>query len=181
MRDAIPRCRKRRRVVVQRWPAVPTLPNTTARSARSRFASSITTMALLPPSSRMVRPSRRATTSATCRPACVEPVKLTSGMFRSSIMRSPTERPSPITRLKTPLRPWRSNTRLQIFCTAMAVSGVLDDGFQITQSPHTAAIMAFHAHTATGKLKALTTPTTPRGCHCSYMRWPGRSLCMVKP
>ena len=55
----------------------------------------------------------------------------------------------------------------------MAVSGVSDDGRQSTQSPHTAAIMAFHAHTATGKLKALITPTMPSGCHCSYMRWPG--------
>ena len=25
------------------------------------------------------------------------------------------------------------------------------------------------------------TPTTPSGCHCSYILCPGRSLCMVKP
>ena len=55
----------------------------------------------------------------------------------------------------------------------MAVSGTSEDGFQSTQSPHTAAISAFHDHTATGKLKALITPTIPSGCHCSYMRWPG--------
>ena len=54
----------------------------------------------------------------------------------------------------------------------MAVSGVLSDGFHTTQSPHTAAIIAFQDHTATGKLNALITPTTPSGCHCSYMRWP---------
>ncbi len=80
-----------------------------------------------------------------------------------------------------PFNPCRSSTRLQIFCTAMAVSGVSEDGRHSTQSPHTAAIMAFHDHTATGKLKALITPTIPSGCHCSYMRWPGRSLCMVSP
>ena len=60
-------------------------------------------------------------------------------------------------------------------------SGVSDEGRHSTQSPHTAAIIAFHAHTATGKLNALITPTTPSGCHCSYIRWPGRSLCMVSP
>ena len=80
-----------------------------------------------------------------------------------------------------PLRPWRSRTRLQIFCTAMALSGVSEEGRHNTQSPQTAATMAFHDHTATGKLNALITPTMPRGCHCSYMRWPGRSLCMVRP
>ena len=58
-----------------------------------------------------------------------------------------------------------------IVCTAMAVSGVWGDGFQITESPQTAAIMAFQAQTATGKLKAVMTPTGPSGCHCSYMRW----------
>ena len=43
-----------RRVEVQRCPAVPRAPNTIARVARSRFASSVMMIALLPPSSRMV-------------------------------------------------------------------------------------------------------------------------------
>ena len=102
-------------------------------------------------------------------------------MRGSRIRFSATGLLGPIIRLKTPFKPWRSKTRLTIFCTAMAASGVSDDGRQSTQSPHTAAIMAFHAHTATGKLKALITPTMPSGCHCSYMRCPGRSLCMVRP
>ena len=55
------------------------------------------------------------------------------------------------------------------------------DGFQMVTSPQTAARKAFQLHTATGKLKALMTPTMPIGCHCSYMRWPGRSECMVLP
>ena len=63
----------------------------------------------------------------------------------------------------------------------MAVSGVLDDGFHSVASPQTAARALFQAQTATGKLKAVMTPTTPSGCHCSYMRWPGRSECMVSP
>ena len=40
---------------------------------------------------------------------------------------------------------------------------------------------AFHAHTATGKLNAVITPTGPSGCHCSVSRWPGRSLAIVLP
>jgi hypothetical protein len=54
-------------------------------------------------------------------------------------------------------------------------------GFQMLTFPQTAAIMAFQLQTATGKLKAEIMPTAPIGCHCSYMRWLGRSLCMVKP
>ena len=44
-----------------------------------------------------------------------------------------------------------------------------------------AASAAFHDHTATGKLNAVITPTTPSGCHCSISRWCGRSDAMVRP
>ena len=40
---------------------------------------------------------------------------------------------------------------------------------------------AFQAQTATGKLNAVITPTTPKGCHCSYIRCRVRSECMVRP
>ena len=72
-------------------------------------------------------------------------------------------------------------TRLQMCCTAIAVSGVCGDGFQITVSPQTAASAAFHAQTATGKLNAVMTPTGPSGCHCSNIRCRGRSLAIVRP
>ena len=49
-------------------------------------------------------------------------------------------------------------------CVASAVSGVFSDGFQTTVSPQTSASAAFHAQTATGKLNAEMTPTTPSGC-----------------
>ena len=65
--------------------------------------------------------------------------------------------------------------------TAAAQSGVFSLGFQTTESPQTHASAAFHAHTATGKLNAVMTPTAPSGCHCSIMRWPERSEAMVKP
>ncbi len=65
--------------------------------------------------------------------------------------------------------------------TAIAVSGVRSDGFHTSVSPQTAAMAEFHDHTATGKLKAVITPTGPRGCQCSYIRWLGRSEGMVTP
>jgi len=64
---------------------------------------------------------------------------------------------------------------------ASAVSGTLLEGFQSTELPHTQASAEFQHQTATGKLKALITPTTPSGCHCSYIRWRGRSECIVRP
>ena len=78
-------------------------------------------------------------------------------------------------------KPPAFSASLQIFMLAMADSGVLGEGFHTVMSPQIAAMNEFHAHTATGKLKAEITPTMPIGCHCSYMRWPGRSLCMVRP
>jgi hypothetical protein len=45
---------------------------------------------------------------------------------------------SPASAIAASSRPWQ----------ASAVSGVRDDGFQITASPHTSASVAFQAHTA---------------------------------
>ena len=78
-------------------------------------------------------------------------------------------------------KPALRSASLQIFIAAIADSGVFGEGFHTEMSPHTAAMNEFHAHTATGKLNAEMMPTMPMGCHCSYMRWPGRSECMVRP
>ena len=64
---------------------------------------------------------------------------------------------------------------------ASAVSGVSSEGFHTRVSPQTSAIAAFHDHTATGKLNAVITPTTPSGCQVSISRCPGRSEAMVLP
>ena len=77
--------------------------------------------------------------------------------------------------------PNRAHARASSAWVASAVSGVFSLGFHTTGLPHTSASAAFQLHTATGKLKALITPTAPSGCHCSIMRWPGRSLAMVRP
>ena len=55
------------------------------------------------------------------------------------------------------------------------------DGFQMLTLPQMAAMHAFHDQTATGKLNAVIVPTSPTGCHCSYMRCCGRSECIVLP
>ncbi len=57
----------------------------------------------------------------------------------------------------------------------------MSEGFHTTVFPHTSAIAVFQDHTATGKLKAVITPTTPSGCQVSISRWPGRSEGMVRP
>ena len=151
------------------------------RTARSRSALGATTAALLPPSSSSERPRRAATRGATSLPMRVEPVAETSGTRGSSTSASPTSRaPSttcercsgaPVRRAASAARAWQ----------ASAVSSVFSDGFHTTASPQTKASAAFHDQTATGKLKALMTPTTPSGCHCSIIRWPGRSVAMVRP
>ena len=110
-----------------------------------------------------------------------EPVAETSGTRRSATKRSPTPLRPPMIRLKIGGAPFASSTRWAMRVVAMAVSGAWCDGFQIIESPQTAATMAFQAQTATGKLKAVMMPTTPSGCHCSYMRCIGRSECMERP
>ena len=55
-------------------PQVPTEPKTIPGIAISRSALGVTMMALFPPSSRMVLPSREATRSATYLPIRVDPV-----------------------------------------------------------------------------------------------------------
>jgi len=77
---------------------------------------------------------------------------------------SPMVEPLPTMRLKTPSgTSFSFNTSLIICWQAMAVNGTFDEGFQRFTLPQTADNMVFQAHTATGKLKAVTTPTIPRG------------------
>ncbi len=122
---------------------------------------------------------RRATRSPTVRPTWVEPVKLISGMRLSSTNCWASSMPASLIRKKMSGKPPAFSASLQIFIDAIAVSGVLLDGFQMHTSPQIAARNEFHDHTATGKLNALMMPTRPSGWYCSYIRWPGRSECMV--
>ncbi len=112
----------------------------------------------------------------------VEPVALTSGMRLSSVSHSPTARP-PWISAETPAgaSPKPRATDSNSVCSASAVSGVFSDGFQMTVSPQMSASAAFHAHTAIGKLNAVTTATGPSGCQRSSMWWRARSEAIVRP
>src|SRR5205814_10119795 len=100
-----------------------------------------------------------------------EPVAETNGIRGSSANFWPTVLRSPISNEKIAgSAPVSRQTRSQIFVTAMAVSGVFSEGSQTVASPQTAAKAAFHDQTATGKLNAVITATTPNGCHCSINR-----------
>ena len=81
---------RRRRRVVQRWPAVPMAAKATARRVRSRLAVGQTIPALLPPSSRRGRAKRAARRGPTARPMRVEPVAETRGTRGESTRASPT-------------------------------------------------------------------------------------------
>ena len=125
---------------------------------------------------------RDAATCPTWRPIAVLPVAEISGIRASATNVAPTSR-SPCTTCDrcAGASPNCAAACSKMACTATAVSGVFSDGFQMTLLPHTKASAAFHAHTATGKLNAEITSVGPSGCHCSIIRWPGRSLAMVSP
>ncbi len=151
------------------------------RTASSRSADGATTAALLPPSSRISRPKREATTGATARPIRVDPVAETMATPSWAARPAPTSAPPCRTWLSPSGAPTSAAARRNKASQASAVSGVLSDGFHSTGSPATSASAAFHDHTATGKLNAVITAHGPIGCHVSISRWPGRSLAIVKP
>ena len=159
-----------RRMVVHRWPAVPAAAKTMPRSARSRSADGATTAALLPPSSRMLRPKRAATRGATSAPMRSEPVALTTATRGSSSSAAELARSASTVTWSDVGAPVSAIARSSSAVQANEVSGVSSDGFQITLSPHTSASAVFHDHTAAGKLNAEMTATTPAGCQVSMSR-----------
>src|SRR5690242_1023549 len=157
------------RVVVHLCPDLPTAPNTAPVNTIFRSAFSVMMIALFPPNSKIDLPKRSAVAAATIFPTLVEPVKEISGMRSSAFIKSPQA--LPVTRLLTPSgTPFFANTSAAICWQATAHNGTLEEGFQTQTSPHTQAMAAFQLQTATGKLNAEIIPTTPSGCHCSYMR-----------
>ena len=173
---------KRRRNVVQRWPAVPTAENIMPRSARSKSAVGAKIIALLPPSSSKHLPKRSATLGPTVLPMRVLPVALTKAMSLFSTKALPISVLPNITWDKwSGASPNFAKAFSNMAWHAKATKGAFSDGFQMTGLPQTMASAVFQDHTATGKLKAEMTPMTPSGCHVSRMWWPGRSDAIVKP
>src|SRR3989344_697204 len=152
----------KRRVVVQRCPAVPTAPKTIAGIALVISASGVTMIALFPPNSNKPRPKRSANLIPTSFPIRVEPVADTRGMRLSVEMYSPI--PFPLIKQEIPSgKLFSLATSAQIFCDAIEHKGVFGEDFQIHTSPHTQAKAVFQLHTATGKLKEEIIPTIPSG------------------
>ena len=77
-------------VEVQRCPAVPTAPKTTATMAMFKSAFSVMMMALFPPNSKRLLPMREATEAPTIFPIRVEPVAEIRGTLLSVVSHSPT-------------------------------------------------------------------------------------------
>ena len=103
-------------------------------------------------------------------PTAVDPVTDIRGILLSATKLSPITPDLAIIILKTPSGTlFLLSTSLIIFCTAIAVSGVLELGFHTITLPATAAIMLFHAHTATGKLNDVIRPSIPSGWYWSYI------------
>src|SRR5438045_3869933 len=148
-----------RRVDVHRCPAVPTAPNSTDGTTRSRSASGATTTALLPAHSSRHLPKRPATVVAISRPTTEDPVNETSATRGSATRASVSWLPQIASR-KIGGSERSFMTRFARCWTASAASGVLGDGFHTVAFPQTAESIAFHAHTATGNLHAEITPTT---------------------
>ena len=120
----------------QSWPALPNTASGAAAAARSRSASANTTLADLPPSSRVTRLIVAAAPSAIPRPTSVEPVKAIFATSGCSTSRRPQTLPGPATTLRTPSgRPASSAIR----SSSSAVSGVSSAGFSTTVLPAASA------------------------------------------
>ena len=114
---------------------------TPAAIAFSNGASSSTTNADLPPSSRHTFLMPAPATEATRLPAATEPVKLTMSTPGCEAMASPTTRPVPETRFSTPAgRP----ISLADSARMKALSGASSAGFSTTVQPAASAGAILH-------------------------------------
>lgn len=68
-----------------------------------------------------------------------------------------------------------------IFADAIVIKDAVGAPFQQTRLPQIKAIAAFHPKTAQGKLKAVMTPTIPRGFQTYIMKCCGLSELKIEP
>ena len=126
-----------------------------------------TIAALLPPNSNKERPSLLATLGANAFPISQLPVAEKSAMPSSSASSIAASLPPFLIKTRSLCS---SATASQIFLIRSAQPSACGLGFQIILFPQTAAKQKFQPNTATGKLKAVTQPTTPKGCQISWRR-----------
>ena len=163
---------------MQRWPVVPNADQRMPSTARSRSASASTTIAFLPPSSRLRRLSRRPAFSAMPVPVAELPVNEITATSGLSTIASPTSAPLPVTRFTTPGgKPASaiSSTR------SVAQCGVSLDGLKTTVLPVTRAGIVFQHGMAIGKFQGVMIPAMPSGWRIDIAHLSGSSDGTVSP
>ena len=153
---------------VHRWPAVPNAPNIAPSTARSRSASSRTTMAFLPPSSRLTsRGPVSMAAAATLRPVGTEPVKLTAptpGCTASAAAGLGVA----VHELDQPVGHAALDAGVD---ERLGAGRACSDGLSTMPLPASSAGKHFHDGMATGKFHGVIIPTTPTGIrvvHASF-------------
>ena len=163
---------------MQRCPLVPKADHTTESSARSRSASSQTTIGFLPPSSRLTRFRVFAARVLISTPVSVCPVKLMSLTSGCSTMALPTSPPEPVTTLTTPSgRPPSSSSSTK----RTRQAGVSEAGLTTAVLPLMSAGKSFHPGMATGKFHGVMIPATPMGRRMAIANLSGISEGTVWP
>ena len=153
-------CTTSRLVAVHRWPVVPKAPHSTPSSARSKSASSITSIAFLPPISSDSRLCIRPQVAPMIAPVSVEPVKEITVIAGCSTIALPTTEPSPCTSCTAS---GGSPASRRISTSRWAVCGTSSAGLKITAFPHSSAGNIFQVGIASGKLNGVMSPARPIG------------------
>jgi hypothetical protein len=135
------------------------MPLTMPSTAWSTGASSKTTLAALPPSSRVTFLCDPATDFAIARPTAVEPVNATLSTSGWLTIAAPVS-PAPVRMLTTP---GGRSACWQISANSSAVNGVVSAGFSTTVLPQASAGAIFHESISSGKFHGMTWPATPSG------------------
>lgn len=138
-------------------------------------------VALFPPSSKRQLPNLSLTFCLIIFPTLVEPVKEIKGILLSYVILWPMSTPPCTTVTTLGFILFSAKTSPMILAHAIVIKDVVGAPFQTTKLPQIRAIAAFQPKTALGKLKAVITPTIPRGFHTSIMKCSGLSELKTDP
>ena len=161
----------------QSWPALSKTAYGAAAAAAARSASAKTTLADLPPSSRVTRFTCSAQPAMIFLPTAVEPVNATLRTSGCVTKRSPTTEPLPGMIVSTPSgRPAsRASSPSRI-----AVSGVSSAGLRTTALPAASAGAKPQPAIGIGKFHGTMMPTTPSGSWKVMSMPPATGICRPK-
>jgi hypothetical protein len=106
-------------------------------------------------------------------PILDDPVKESNGILVSLDIAYPISAPPCKTVRTFGLILFFNKTSRTIFAVAIVTKDEVGAPFQATVFPQIQAMAAFHANTALGKLKAVTTPTVPKGFQDYIMKCSG--------